>query len=309
MSFLFDFLSSTFGYILWFFFDAVSNYALAITLFAFVINVLMFPIAIKRQKTTARNARLAVKQQELKNRYEKNPKKYNEEIARLYEKEGINPMSGCFTTLVLPLILWSGIYGAVTKPLQNTLHISPDKVASAVAVLPQVEELSGKITKGYEQLQLVRHFSAVKDKLSMLNSEELADIEEYSSGFNFMGLNLLGTPKGTDFSQMLWVIPILCFASSAFTMYIGQRMMRTQNQMQGCAKFTPYFMLLFTAYIAYTIPAAVGLYWIINSLFGAIQSIILNKFYNIYTMNAHDEAARFALLKVQESSVKNLKDE
>lgn len=305
MGFLFDFLSSTFGYILWFFFDAVSNYALAIALFALVINVLMFPLAIKRQKTTARNARLAGKQQELKKRYEKDPKRYNEEVAKLYEKEGINPMSGCFATFVLPLILWSGIYGAVTKPLQNTLHISPQKVASAVAVLPEVPELEGKISKGYEQLQLVRHFSVIKDKLTMMSSEELADIEEYSSGFNFMGLNLLGTPKGSEISQMLWIIPVLCFASSALTMYISQKMMGTQNQMQGCSKFSPYVMLLFTAYIAYTIPAAVGLYWIINSLFGCLQNIILNKFYNVYTMNAYDEAVRFATLKAKESSLNN----
>lgn len=301
MGFLFDFLGNFFGYILWFFFDAVSNYALAITLFALVINLLMFPIAIKRQKTAASNARMASKQQALKKRYEKDQKKYNEELAKLYEREGVNPMSGCFATMVLPLILWSGIYGAVTKPLQNTLHIAPDKVAQAVAVLPELPELDGKIVKGYEQLQIVRHFDAVKDKLTMFSSDELADLEEYSSGFNFMGINLLNRPAGSVFNEMLWLIPVLCFLSSILTVFISQKSMGSQTQAPGCAKYMPYTMLLFTAYIAYTIPGAVGLYWIINSLTGAVQGLVLNKYYNAYTMNAKLEAARFALLNVRET--------
>ena len=152
MGFLFDLLSSVFGYVLWFFFDAVSNYGLAITLFALVVNVLMFPLAIKRQKSMAGNARMAVKQQELKKKYEKNPKKYNEEVAKLYESEGINPMSGCFATMVVPLILWTGIFGAVTKPLQNTLHIDANKVSSVVSTFYENTEEECRPQKNYEQL-------------------------------------------------------------------------------------------------------------------------------------------------------------
>ncbi len=305
MGALFDFLSSTFGYVLWFFFDAVSNYGLAITFFALAVNIIMFPLAVKRQKNMAKTSKLAVKQQELKKKYEKNPKKYNEEVAKLYEKEGASPMSGCFSTMILPLILWSGIFGAVTKPLQNTLHIAPEKIVSATAVL---SENSGEATqKNYEQLQLVRNFSKIKDKLTMFNSEEMADIEEYSSGFNFMGIDLLKTPKYSNFSDMLWLIPVLCFVTSALSMFISQKMMGTQTQMQGCNKILPYTLLIFTAYIAYTIPGAVGLYWVINGIFGFIQSVILNKFYNSYTLNAHDEAARLALLKIQEKDIKCLK--
>ncbi len=307
MGFLFDFLGSIFGYVLWFFFDAVSNYGVAITLFTLVINVLMFPLAIKRQKSMAMNSRMAVKQQALKKKYEKDTKKYNEEVAKLYEREGVNPMSGCFATMILPLILWSGIFGAITKPLQNTLHLAPEKVTQAVAVLPTIPEVSGKVSKGYEELQIVRHFSEVKSHLTMFNREEIADIEEFSSGFNFMGINLLNRPNAAQFSEMLWVIPLLCFLSSILSLYISQKMMGNQTQMQGCTKYMPYAMFIFTAYIAYTIPAAVGLYWIINALFGAAQSLVLNKYYNSFTMNAKDEAARLALLNIQEVNVSQVK--
>ena len=303
MGFLFDSLSSMFGYVLWFFFDAVSNYGLAITLFALVVNIIMFPLAIKRQKSMASNARMAVKQQELKKKYEKNPRKYNEEVAKLYESEGVNPMSGCFATMVVPLILWTGIFGAVTKPLQNTLHIPADKVSAAVTAVCENTGEENKMARNYHELQVVRSFDSVKDKLTMFDKKEMEDLEEYSHGFNFFGINLLQTPKGSAFSEFLWLIPLLCFVSSAAAMYISQKMMGMQNTMQGCNKFLPYGMLLFTAYIAYTIPGAVGLYWVINSIIGAVQNIVLNRFYNTYTINAHDEAARAALLFEKESKI------
>lgn len=303
MGAIFDSLSSTFGYILWFFFDAVSNYGLAITLFALVVNIIMFPLAIKRQKSMAGNARLAVKQQELKKKYEKNPKKYNEEVAKLYDSEGMNPMNGCFATLVVPLILWTGIFGAVTKPLQNTLHISSDKVSAAVTTFCENVGEENKGSRNYYELQIVRNFDKIKDKLTMFSEDELKNVEEYSNGFNFLGINLLKTPKETGFNEFLWVIPLLCFVTSAAAMYISQKMMGMQSAMEGCNKVLPYGMLLFTAYIAYTIPGAVGLYWVINSLFGAIQNIVLNKFYNVYTINAHDEAARASTLFEKESKI------
>lgn len=302
MGALFNFLSSISGYVLWFFFDAVSNYALAITLFTLVLNLIMIPMTIKRQKASAKTARISMKQQELKKKYEKNPKKYNEEAALLYEKEGVNPVGGCLTML-LPLIIFMGIYGTVSNPLDNTLHIPHEKTTAAIEVLNTTPEFEGKIPKRYEQLYLVRHFSSVKDKLTMFNSEELADIEEYSSGFNFMGLDLLDTPKESNFSSMLWIIPVLCFVSSALAMYIGQKATGAQNMAVGCSKYSYYLPFIFTAYVAYTIPAAVGTYWIVNSLLGLVQTLVLNKFYNTYTINAHDEAARFALLKVQESEI------
>lgn len=302
MGFLFDTLGSLSGYILWFFFDAVSNYGIAITIFVILFNVLMFPFAIKRQKSMAKSSKMNVKLQELKKKYEKNPKKYNEEMAKLYEKEGFNPTSGCLF-MFLPLLLWSGIYGAITKPLQNVLHIPNEKVVAAVQVLPESES---KSNQGYEQLKLVQHFSELKDKLTMLNEKEYSQLEEYSNGFNFLGLNLLRSPNKSEFSAMLWIVPVFCFLSSAFTAFISQKTMQNPVQNQGCMKYMPYAVMLIPVYWSYIIPAAVGIYWIVNSLFAAFQSVILNKFYNTYTINAQEEAARVARLLEEESKVEKI---
>ena len=40
-----------------------------------------------------------------------------------------------------------------------------------------------------------------------------------------------------------------------------------------------YFMPLFSVYIAFIMPAALGLYWIAQSAFSAVQELVLGKFY------------------------------
>ena len=135
----------------------------------------------------------------------------------------------------------------------------------------------------------------------MFNEEELADIEEYSSGFDLMGINLLKKPNDSNFSDMLWVIPVVYFIASILMAYFMQKVSGTPSQVQGCMKFMPYSMSVVTAWFAYTVPGAMGIYWILSSLLGISQSLILNKFYNVYTVNAKEEAARYARLKIQES--------
>ncbi len=308
MGFIFDFLGSVFGYILWFFYDAFSNYAIAITLFTLLINIIMFPTAIKRQKMMAKNARLAEKQKEIQKRYGKDRQKYNEELTKLYQQEGTSPFGGCFSSMILPLILWGGIFGAVTKPLQNTLHISQEKISQSIQSVSELPEMKGKLNSGYDQLQIVRMFNEIKPHLTVLNEKELADLEEYSSGFDFLGINLLNRPNASSFKEMLWIIPLLSFIVSVVSMYITQKTSGNNIQAQGAMKAMPYIMFLFPAYIAYTIPAAVGLYWILNSLVGMFQSIILNKYYNVLTLNAKDEAVRFAEIKKFDSMVKQIKN-
>lgn len=303
MGFLFDLLGSLFGYVLWFFFDATSNYAIAILLFAVVVNIIMFPIAIKRQKTMAVNARLSVKQRELQKRFGKDKQKYNEELAILYQKEGANPLNGCFSSMVLPLVLWGGIFGAITKPLQNTLHISQDKIISASNLIATIPGVGSTYTSGYEQLQIVKLFSSIKPHLNMFDTQELANIQEYSSGFNLFGIDLLNRPSGEPFSSMLWLIPLFCFIASIFSMYFMQKLSGAANQVQGAMKLMPYMMFLFTAYIAYTIPGAVGLYWIFNTLIGMLQNIILNRYYNTFTLNAKEEAICFSGLIEKEKTI------
>lgn len=304
MDFLFNFIGGIFGYILWFFFGLVNNYVGALTLFTLVINIAMLPLSIKRQKAMTATAKLAQKQKEIQKRCGKDQKKYNEELAKMYEKEGRSPLSGCFSTMVLPMILLSGIFGAISRPLQNTLHIPGEKIILATKVLNEMpDSLDIKVRTGnmYEQLQIVKRFDEIKEKLIMFNKKEISDIEKFSKGFNFLGLNLLRRPNASPFGAMLWLVPLFCFLSSVLLGVVNQKLNGSQIQGQGCTKFLPYLMHILPAWFSYKIPAAVGLYWIISTFFNILQTLMLNKYYNNFILNAKSEAARIAYLEIKES--------
>lgn len=304
---IFDFLGSIFGYAVWYFFDLFSNYGIAIFIFTVIMNLLMFPMIIKRQSSmglaASKSAKINKKQQELKKLYGNNPRKYNEEVAALYEKENYNPMNmGCLAMLV-PMILMFSIYGVINRPLKNTLHIPQEKISQAVQVMRDLPETKDKLVRGYEELQIVRHFADIKDKLNMFSEEEFADIEEYSSGFNVCGIDLLKTPKECKFSDMLWVIPVVYFVTSILMYYTTKKMNGNQMEAPGCAKFMPYVLPLYMVYLAYTAPGAVGFFWILNSVIATGQNMLISKFYGIDKVNAKAQAEHLARMEIIEASI------
>ena len=74
------------------------------------------------------------------------------------------------------------------------------------------------------------------------------------------------------------------------------------SQQQGCMKYMFLALPLLTAWIAYTVPAAVGFYWICSTVFGFVQTLIMNKFYSPDILNAKAEAAHVARLELDEKN-------
>jgi len=66
---------------------------------------------------------------------------------------------------------------------------------------------------------------------------------------------------------------------------------------------TLYLMPLMSAWIAYTVPGAVGFYWIASTVLGFIQSVLMNIFYNQSIIEARAEAHRIVLRRNQEKEV------
>lgn len=289
------------GYILGFFLDVTQNYGLAMILFTISINVLMIPMVIKRQKSLATTTRLSKKQNEIKKKYANDRKKIEEETAKLYQKEGYNPMGGCLIMFV-PIIILFGVIGTVFSPLKNTLHLPADKVKQASTLLSEIPGIENNTSSRYDEISIITLFPAIKEQLTMFNEEELQSIEEFSKSFNFLGLDLLATPKTSSWSSMLWVIPLFCLIVPTISTFITQKLQNdpSQQNQPGCMKYSMYFIPLMSVWISYTVPAAVGFYWIINGACQAIQTITVNHFYSPKILTAKSEIARIKLLEQQE---------
>ncbi len=303
MEVVFNFIGGIFGYILWSAFYLTKNYGIAIILFTIVIKALLFPFSVKQQKSMASNARFQQKQKEIMDKYRNDRVKANEEIQKLMAKENVSPTAGCMPMLA-PMIVLFGIYYSVINPLTNTLHIASDKVSSALASISTLPGIGTTINGRYGEISIVKYFSSLQNYLKVdgkpvFDSNDAASISDFSQGFNFCGLDLLGTPSQSSWESMLWLIPVLCFLTSVGSMIIMQIINGTK--MQGCMVLMIVLMPLFTAWIAYSVPGAVGFYWVVSNVLGFVQSLIMSKFYSPSIMEAKAEAQRVVLRREQEA--------
>ena len=302
---IFNFFGSVLGYLLWFLYTVFKNYGIAIILFTIIVKALMFPFSIKSQKSMAAQSRLASKQQELQKKYAKDQMKYNEELQKLYEKEGVNPGGGCLTTL-LPFPIMLGIYYSVIYPLSNTLHIAKDTISQATEFVSKIPGIAS--TNQYVELEIVKNFDALKDHLTMFSADDVQKIEFFGKGFKCFGLDLLASPNTSAFASMLWIIPVLALVTYWGQSFVMQKLQPTQQQGagQGCMKVMMYGMPLLSAYWAYIMPAAVGFYWIISALVGFAQTLITHKYFSPEQVSAKSEASRYVTLLQADRKVKPL---
>ena len=149
---IFNFIGSIFGYILWAVFWVFQNFGVAIIVFTLIFRAILFPSSIKQQRSMAANASLQAKQKEIREKYANNKAKQNEEIQKLYEKEGVSPMSGCATSL-FPMFIMLGIYYAVVRPLSNVIHLSAQALGQ-INMIPGVYVTQNNIYSEMNALKL-----------------------------------------------------------------------------------------------------------------------------------------------------------
>lgn len=300
---VFNFIGSIFGYILWAVFWVFQNFGIAIIVFTLIFRAILFPSSVKQQKSMAANASLQAKQREIREKYANNKAKQNEEIQKLYDKEGVSPMSGCLTSL-FPMFIMLGIYYAVVRPLSNVIHLSTE-VITQLNSIPGVYLTQNNIYSEMNALKLFTNADNVNLLIQHgLPAEKLHEIHNLAGGFNFLGLDLLNIPQSTGFTNAIIIIPILCLVTSLGSQILTMRMNGNPMQgQQGCMKYMMLLLPLITVYISYIVPGAVGFYWVWSTIFGFLQTLIINKFFSAGHLNAQAQAEHIALMEIKEAKV------
>ncbi|MDD5953384.1 MAG: YidC/Oxa1 family membrane protein insertase [Oscillospiraceae bacterium] len=298
---IFNFLGSIFGYILYFFYMILQNYGLAIIVFTILVRAAMFPLNIKQQRSSAASGRIAEKQKELSVKYANDKEKYQEELEKLYAAEGASPSTGCLTTLI-PFPIMLGLYYAIIYPLSNALHLASSSINAATMMLNQIPGISSSFSTRFVELEVVRNFDTLKPYLSSVwTADEIASVDKFAHSCNFLGLDLLQTPWGGQ--AILWIIPILCLLIGVGTQVYSMFANEAMRSQQGCMKVTMLLMPLLTAYLALTMPGAIGFYWMISNLATFAQVFVTNKFYSRDHVIANREARRIARREKEEALV------
>ncbi|HOV64938.1 MAG TPA: YidC/Oxa1 family insertase periplasmic-domain containing protein, partial [Spirochaetia bacterium] len=100
--------------ILQLFYMLIPNYGVAIVLLTVFIKALLYPLTKKSMYSTSKMQTLSPKIADLQKKYKDNPQRLNQEMAALYKREGISPLSGCLP-LLLQMPVFFALYGLLNK--------------------------------------------------------------------------------------------------------------------------------------------------------------------------------------------------
>lgn len=294
-----------FAWLVRLFYNLTNSYGVALILFTLVIKLIMLPFQMKSKKSMMRMSRVSGQMQELQKRYAKNQAKLQEEMQKLYEEEGVNPMSGCLWSF-LPFPILIALYSIIRQPITHFMMLPESAVETLIqtatnagvnmANIVQLDKAGAAIVKnGVTQLSAYGQINLVKavQEMGLSTPDGWFDMN-----YNFLGLDLTATPweyvKNFTFTwAMIGVIliPILAGLSQFVLSKITMNSQPQANAGGNSMKSMMYTMPLFSVYIAFIMPAALGVYWIAQSVFSLIQELALNK--TLSAKMAEEEEAAF----------------
>ena len=112
------FLTKPFLYLLSWLYSLVGNMGVAILIFATLLRLLLLPIAGKSYESMAKMRKLQPKMQRLQEAYKNDKVRLNQEMLALYQKEKVNPASGC-----LPLLIQIPVFFSLYKVLSVSIEM------------------------------------------------------------------------------------------------------------------------------------------------------------------------------------------
>ncbi|MBR1565495.1 MAG: membrane protein insertase YidC [Oscillospiraceae bacterium] len=306
-------------------YNLTGNYGLALTFFALAVNLIMTPFMAKSKKSMMRSSRLQPKIQELQRRHEGNPQKLNAEMQKLYQEEGINPMSGCLWSLI-PFPILIALYSVVRQPLTRMMFVAQDfvTVLQDYFVGKGLFEAAAGRASAYQEIELAKlthaNWASVTTDLADKLDPNLIDLD-----FNFLGLNLGDQPTISTLWQGpytwaaigLFLIPFISAGLSYLSMKISSASNPTPGgdaQQQATMNTMNLMMPLMSVWICFVMPAAMGIYWIANSLFGMARDYLLTKKYQSQldaedAVKAAERAERDAEMEAKKAEYERLKAE
>ncbi len=168
-------------------------------------------------------------------------------------------------------------------------------------------------------------FLSISESFPDLAADVAASMEKLGTYNNFLGLNIGNSPQylmkeAIDNGAWLLVagaiaIPVL----SAVTQWINVKLMpqpenngkrsEQEDTMMSSMKTMNMIMPLFSAWLCFTLPSGMGLYWVAGSIVRSIQQVIINKhldkmdFDEIIKKNKVKSAKKMEKIKAQQKKL------
>ncbi|MBQ3090773.1 MAG: membrane protein insertase YidC [Oscillospiraceae bacterium] len=329
---MFDFILEFFGKILLWIYNFCGSYALALILFTLLTKVVLFPLSYKGKRSMMQMNALQEEQARLQKQYGKDQQRYQMELSKLYEEQGVNPMGGCLWSL-LPMPVLIGLYSVIRRPMRFMLCLSEESISTA---MDAAADFGLVLTEGtsisYQEITLMsamNHDSGLYNAVSSALGEAADKLQLIS--FDLFGLDLGSIPSwqfwkwdAFDWAHIgLFLIPIAITVLNYFYTQFSLKTNQIKNEVteeedakkkkkkvdetpaanpnKGMMAVMPLMYLWF----GYIMPAGMCVYMAASTVFSAVQDVIFSKFLNKrFAAEAAQRKAKIAEAREQEKAKK-----
>ncbi len=283
-----------FGWILKGCYNLFGSYGLAIILFTLVSKIVLLPLQMKSKKSMMRMQSLQPKLDELSQRYGNDKEKYSLAVQKLYKQENVSLFGGCLPMLLMFPIMF-GLYYAVRQPFTYMFGASGQDLHDMAQLIVNTCKESGGVVESLSNYNVYEAFIGSPEDWQDLENFVISNFANYKDvisasfpqfanidfTFMFSWLDLAKEPTlGVEYPDPLLVIPVLSGITSWLTGWVsrlGQPKPKDPAQQKG--KMMTILMPCMSIWIAFMVPAGLGLYWIMSNLFSAIQEPVLTAYY------------------------------
>ena len=314
-----EFIKVPFGYLLDWLYQFTTNYGLSLILFSLIVKLILLPANIKSKKNMLKMSRLAPIAKALEEKYGDDKVKYQQAVSQLYKEEGVSAGGGCLWSL-LPLLILFPLYAVIRQPITYMLHVAAEQAEEIVKIIGL------EVTQRQEYYKELLSASKIAEFLPQITEKfpDLAGLKSIS--FDFLGMNLAEIPTWkfwtlSGWSQIgIFLLPLISGGSHYLSTFINKKLDNSvaTNQkgekdeaaanMNQTMNTMLYVMPLMSIWIGYSMPAAITVYWIAQSVFSLIFDTAMTlRFRKTYAMEDEDRrrlAAQFEALQAEKERVR-----
>ena len=311
----------------------IQNVGLSIILFTVVVYTCMLPLTYKQQKFSKMSAKMNPEIKAIQKKYDGKKDQASmmamqDETKEVYAKYGVSPSGSCVQLIIQMPILFA-LYRVIANvpayitSVKNTFMPLVDKLLTMDGAVEYMTEIgTGLGVSKKLDFTAANTFVDVLNKFQSNNWTELAakypelselvlstqaEVEHMNS---FLGINIANSPstliKSGSIALVIGAIAIPVLAAA--TQFLNTKLMPQaaanddgNDAMAQSMKSMNTMMPLMSAFFCFTLPAGMGIYWIVSAVVRSVQQFVLNKHFDKMDL---DELIKKNLEKLNEKRAK-----
>ena len=312
-----------FGWLTRILFGFFGNYGMAIIMLTVIIRAALIPLNIKSQKSMIKMQALSGKTAELQRKYGDDKQKYQEELMKLQQENGAMGFSGCILPFIQLFLIWP-IYRIVSGPLIYLSKVPKESVQNMIDLANNEGLVVTKRLTADLHIPLIEILNNNSDFLNECISKGYIAMGQLLD-LNFLGMDLTKTPAWNPMTIIsdpktylpLLMFPILVIATNLVSMKLANWLkpgykeqqeakkrekmnparagQTPEDQAETTAKMMTWMMPLLMLWTTFTLPAAMGLYWVVGGLMGILTQLLtyflFTKPYNLKKLEMEQKKA------------------